>query len=171
MPRIIDLDEKEAQWLEEIAKCKKKFEDSREIVKAETEKMSKAVEEIRKFERYINTAREMYGQETSEPEKIDIPEQKIPQQFMQPSNGNIEGLKLTPAVMKILEDHSDKRFSGSEMTTTLIEKGFKSESPNFRTIVYNTLKRLVKQGKVSVDDSGYEHYYQYKEQNDERLIK
>lgn len=54
----------------------------------------------------------------------------------------------TQAILKILQDRPDKSFEPPTITEELTKGGLKTKADNLNSIVYPTLIRLVKEGKV-----------------------
>lgn len=161
MSRMLDLDKMEATWVNEIEKLKQTVQSCDKAIEEQQIKKQNASAEIEKYNRFILTAREMYGLNTSD--LNGTPEISGPTPM--PSNGSVEGLPLTPAVRNILRNNPQRKFTATEVTNLMLQKGFRSESPNVRAMVYNALMRIAKKGEVEVDKQGFEHYYRIKEKD------
>lgn len=167
MTRMIDLEKMEAQWLSTIKKRKKTIQQCDIAIQEQQTKKQEANNEIEKYNRFIHTAREMSGRNTADlKEKIEIPTQTLA-----PSNESIKGLKMPQAIRNILSGESQKNFTATEIANLLREKGFESDSPNFRNIVFNTLHRIT--GKyITVNRRGFENKYKIIEEDEnESLLK
>ena len=66
MSRVLDLDQKESEWLNEIEKHESRIQEYDSTIAEAQELKQKSIEEIDKLNRWMRTAREMYGLETSD---------------------------------------------------------------------------------------------------------
>lgn len=161
MARLINLDEKEAEWGAEIERLKKKAYEIDKIIFEQQEKKAVLANEISRYVRFIETAKEM-GMSNSNC-KPSMREQRSS------ARRSLKGFKLPQAIRSIMMGEPQRKFTGTEIADLLLERGYVSDSPNFRTIIYNTIIRMVNKGEIEIDKTGFKHLYKIKADDSESL--
>lgn len=162
MSRILDLDEKENEWLSEINKRNQIVQECDSVIADQQSRKQKAIEDIELFNQFILFGRKMSGLNTIDLDQQDnktLERERLLKPSLAPFNESVTGLKLPQAIVKVISSSPKNKLSVTEIYTFLLNAGFKSSSDNFRNIVYNTLHRLT--GKyLKVDKKDGENYYQ-----------
>ncbi|MDO8281814.1 MAG: hypothetical protein Q7U10_04210 [Thermodesulfovibrionia bacterium] len=159
--RTFDLVEKEAEWEEELQKLKVVIAKCEEVIKEKTEEQQNALDEVKELTYFMHVFRQKLGADKS----VLTKKTETSAQNNTISNVSYTGMTLKMAVMKIFKAEVQRRFTGSEIADILLRGGYKGESPNYRTIVDNTLRKLVAAGSIEVDKSKFKHEFKLKEES------
>ena len=157
--RVMNLDEKESEWQQEIRKLTDIIKKCDENIQQEQVKKQKAAEETDKYMRWIRTANEMYG---SNGEGT-----KITTDVVSSVKNEIAGLNLKQAIRKILLGTS-KGLTTKEITSILLEHNFKSGAKNFESVVFTSLYNLTRETNTDViaEKKGVKNYYRLTQKDD-----
>ena len=159
--RVINLDQKESEWLQEIEKLTETIKKYDETIQDAQLQKQKATEEMEKFNRWIRTANEMYGRNGEG--------NKNATEIIPSIKNEIAGLDLKQAIRKILSGTS-KGLTTAEITNILLEHNFESKSKNFGNVVFTSLYTLTKQQDADVitEKRGGRNYYKLKQKSEKR---
>ena len=159
---VVDVGQKIKTWLSEIAKIEDQVNRAEQTIKEQEEKIKEAEQKKIELQEKVKFGRELLGE--------TIPENSAVAPSVRRRRTTIFQT-LPKAIIQIVDSQPDKYFTSLEIAETLIGKGFKSKSTNFKVLVQITLNKMAKQGKIEVMREGRSVKYRALKINKEETLK
>jgi len=158
---VVDVGQKIKAWLSEIAKLEEQINRTEQAIKEQEEKINEAEQKKIELQEKLKFGRELLGE--------TIPENSAVSPLGRRRGASVQ--TLPKAIIQVVDLQPDKYFTSLEIADTLIEKGFKSKSANFKVLIQITLNKMAKQGKIEVQKDGRSVKYKALKEDAMKLIK
>lgn len=159
---VVDVGQKIKAWLSEVDKLDDQINRSEQAIKDHEEKIKGAEQKKIELQEKVKFGRELLGEIVPENLPVASSVRRRRTSIFQ---------TLPKAIIQIVDLQPDKYFTSLEIAETLIEKGFKSKSTNFKVLVQITLNKMAKQGKIEVMREGRSVKYRALKSNKEETLK
>jgi hypothetical protein len=159
MNRVVDLDLKEKEWLQEIVERRELIAGLDKLIAEKQRQKQKAEEEITKFTEWISYAREITGVHVATI-------QSVSPSGVHSDVIDLGNLSLPRAIETLLRSFEGRKMKVGELRERLLNAGLKTGSQDFTNVLRNTLNRLVKRGNIRQAKDGYESLYYIGDQSD-----
>jgi len=162
MNRVVDLDLKEKEWLQEIAQRRELIAGLDKLIAEKQRQKQKAEEEITKFTEWIRYAREITGVRVATI-------QSVSPSGVHSGDIDVGNLSLPRAIDTLLRSCEGRKMKVGELRELLLNAGFRTASQDFTNVLRNTLNRLVRRGHIRQAKDGYESLYYIGDESDALL--
>ena len=158
---VVNVGQKIKAWLSEVVKLDEQINRSEDAIKNHEGKIKETEQKKIELQEKIKFGRELLGE--------TIPENSAVSPLGRRRGAIVQ--TLPKAIIQIVDSQPDKYFTSLEIAETLIEKGFKSKSTNFKVLVQITLNKMAKQEKIEVVRDGRSVKYRALKGSKEETLK
>ena len=163
-PTLVDLSAKKRDWLREIEDFEKQNSKQSNIIIQAQQAMQLNEKEIAKRKQWIAFSSEIMGEDIAPPQSVETSTPVI-------GSEQAPFVNLPQWIMSILDSTSNKTFLRSELKELILKAGYKTSSPNFDNILFNTLDRLTKSNRVHMIKEGHKNKYRSVKDKSESFLE
>ncbi len=150
---LVDLIAKKTEWLHEIEELMEHNSKLGNTIMQAQQTIQHNEKEIARRNQWIAFSTEIMGENVSSKSS----EEEMPKPDTE--SEQVAFVNLPQYVMYVLDSDPDRTFFMSELKELVLKAGYKTSSPNFDNILFNTMTRLTKANRVHMIKEGHKNKY------------